>query len=335
MRNNKLKKQLADFENTPIQFLSRIELDGFKEILDAVRKRDFNALKITPDNSKIAMLRQHQNYYDQLTDRFNILNFALPIIATTSTSSFSILLPDVITRILTFLTFPDICKTFGVSTVWGYGRYFENYPQSDAVRLELEWKETVKKNKLPRDLNGHSSSVHACAISPDGKFIVSGSSDNTIKIWDAAKAECILTLQGHTRLVHACAISPDGKFIVSGSFDNTIKIWDVAKAKCIRTLQGHSDWVLACAISPDGKLIVSGSSDKTIKIWDAETGACILTLKGHSSCVRACVFSPDQKFIVSGSSDDTIKIWPLIEILGLMHKPFEEVTAPVPPDLQI
>ena len=73
---------------------------------------------------------------------------------------------------------------------------------------------------------GHSSSVRSIAISPDGKYIVSGSVDGTIKIWDFKTGECLNSLEGHSSWVDSIAISPDGKYIVSGSGDGTIKIWD-------------------------------------------------------------------------------------------------------------
>ena len=115
---------------------------------------------------------------------------------------------------------------------------------------------------------GHTSWINSIAISPDGKYIVSGSDDETIKIWDIKTAECLNTLLGHSETVSSVTISPDGKYIVSGSIDKTIKIWDIKTAECLNTLEGHSSYVESVTISPDGKYIVSGSHDKTRKIWD-------------------------------------------------------------------
>ena len=125
---------------------------------------------------------------------------------------------------------------------------------------------------------GHSGGVYSCAISHDNKFIVSGSSDKTLKVWDSETGNCIRTLSGHSVGVSSCAISHDNKLIVSGSSDNTLKVWDSETGNCIRTLSGHSDWIRSCAISHDNKFIVSGSDDKTLKVWDSETGNCIRTM---------------------------------------------------------
>ena len=79
-------------------------------------------------------------------------------------------------------------------------------------------------------LRGHQAAVSSVAFSPDGRRIVSGSFDNTIKLWDAEKGgEALLTLRGHQETVLSVAFSPDGKRIVSGSEDNTIKLWDAEK----------------------------------------------------------------------------------------------------------
>ena len=66
------------------------------------------------------------------------------------------------------------------------------------------------------------------AFSPDGKRIVSGSWDKTVKVWDAATGQETLTLKGHTGAVTSVAFSPDGKRIASGSEDKTVKVWDAA-----------------------------------------------------------------------------------------------------------
>ena len=76
-----------------------------------------------------------------------------------------------------------------------------------------------------KTLEGHSDNVKSVAYSPDGKKIVSGSNDGTIKIWDANTGQCLKTLKGHSGDVWSVAFSPDGTKIISGSWDDTIKIW--------------------------------------------------------------------------------------------------------------
>jgi len=154
---------------------------------------------------------------------------------------------------------------------------------------------------------GHYYSVNSVAFSPDGKQIISGSSDRTIKLWDVATGREIRTFSGHTDLVRSAVFSPDGKQILSGSSDKTVKLWDVATEREIRTFSDN--YVYSVAFSPDGGQILSGSYDKTIKLWDTATGREIRTFSGHSEGVSSVTFSPDGRQILSGSWDNTIKLW--------------------------
>jgi WD40 repeat protein/uncharacterized protein YjbI with pentapeptide repeats len=161
----------------------------------------------------------------------------------------------------------------------------------------------------PASLSGHSSSVFACAWSPDGQHLLSGSDDNALKIWDASSGQCLLTLSGHSSSVVSCAWSPDGRRILSSSDDHSLRVWDASSGLCLLTLLGHSAPVVACAWSPDGQRILSGSGDNSLKVWDASSGLCLFTLSGHSSSVRAGAWSPDGQRLLSGSDDHSLKIW--------------------------
>jgi WD40 repeat protein len=155
-------------------------------------------------------------------------------------------------------------------------------------------------------LTGHSHCVYSVAYSPDGKHIVSGSHDKTVRVWNGSSGfEIFPALRGHEDAVLSVAFSPDGKRIISGSRDKTVRVWDAKSGvEILLCLQGHEGAVCSVAISPDGTRFISGSADKTVRIWDAQLGVEILpALHGHGHVVMAVAFSPDGTQIVSGSGD--------------------------------
>ncbi|BAY25805.1 WD-40 repeat-containing protein [Calothrix sp. NIES-2100] len=116
-------------------------------------------------------------------------------------------------------------------------------------------------------LMGHSHIVRSLAISADAKLLVSGSRDQTIKIWHLETGVLLRTLKGHRDEVCAIALSPDEQIIASGSADKTIKLWHLETGELLSTFTGHTDTVTAVAFTTSGEMLVSGSLDKTIKIW--------------------------------------------------------------------
>ena len=159
--------------------------------------------------------------------------------------------------------------------------------------------------------SGHEDAVISAAFSPDGKRIVTASSDKTARLWDAATGEQIgAPLVGHEDVVNSAAFSPDGKRIVTASEDKTARLWDAATGKQIGApLAGYEDAVNSAAFSPDGKRIVTASDDKTARLWDAETGKQIGVLVGHKDRVFSAAFSPDGERIVTASADETARLW--------------------------
>ena len=118
-------------------------------------------------------------------------------------------------------------------------------------------------------LKGHSGlfgGINSIAFSPDGKTLASGSTDNTIKIWQMSSGKELRTLTGHSDQVCSVAFSPDGKTLASGSTDNTIKIWQVDTGNELRTFTGNEEPIYSVVFSPDGKTLASGNGDKTITL---------------------------------------------------------------------
>jgi serine/threonine protein kinase len=192
----------------------------------------------------------------------------------------------------------------GITQGYGYLKY-EIFPASPQLLIS----DLSSLRFLDKTLTGHSDWVLSVVYSPDGRYLASGSGDNTIKIWEVATGKQLRTLTGHSGGVFLVVYSPDGRYLASGSSDNTIKIWEVATGKQLRTLTGHSSPVLSVIYSPDSRYLASGNGDKTIKIWEVATGKQLRTLTGHSGSVWSVIYSPDGRYLASGNGDKTIKIW--------------------------
>ncbi|PAV17406.1 WD40 domain containing protein [Pyrrhoderma noxium] len=132
----------------------------------------------------------------------------------------------------------------------------------------------VQYFRLISILKGHSASVTAVTYSPDGSRIVSGSEDNTIRVWDAKNSRHRLVcrpITGHTDRVSSVSFSPDGKQILSGSYDKTIRIWDASTGNLLfGPFWGHTGIVNSLYFFPDGRRFVSGSHDGAIRIWSLD-----------------------------------------------------------------
>jgi WD40 repeat protein len=162
---------------------------------------------------------------------------------------------------------------------------------------------------------GHTKEVCCVAISPDGKTLASGGSDNTIRFWDVATGRERASVEKAAVFgVDSLSFSPDGKNLASGSGGNKITLWDVATRKATKLLNKNSEYTAPLVVfSPDGKTLVSGGQCiQKIRAWDVTTGKQTATLEGHDVYgVKAMAFKPDGKTLVSVGHDAQIKQWDL------------------------
>ncbi|KAI1772150.1 WD40 repeat-like protein [Hypoxylon cercidicola] len=153
-----------------------------------------------------------------------------------------------------------------------------------------------------RTLQGHNHSVRAIAAHAD--TLVSGSYDNTVRVWRISTGETVHVLQGHTQKVYSVVLDVARNRCISGSMDSFVKIWDLETGSCLHTLEGHS--LLVGLLDLRDERLVSAAADSTLRIWDPESGRCQSTLTAHTGAITC--FQHDGRKVISGS-DRTLKMW--------------------------
>ena len=196
-------------------------------------------------------------------------------------------------------------------------------------------------------LSSHTGGVKSLTFSLDGTFLVSGSYDKTVILWDIQTGGVIKTFHGHTDWVLSVSISPDCTTIASGSDDHKIHLWDAQSRECHGVIDGHNGSVHSVSFSPtNSQLLISASGDGTVRqwdidghqigstyegnkvvfssdgtcfvswkwqegvaiVWDFNSGVAVAELQSPCGSFRDCCFSPDGKF-VAGSMGGIIYIW--------------------------
>ncbi|GIL54018.1 hypothetical protein Vafri_9574 [Volvox africanus] len=164
---------------------------------------------------------------------------------------------------------------------------------------------------VQRVLKRHHKPVLSVATTPDSKYLVTGSADKTVRVWDVCTGYIMATLRGHTGEVNTVAVTPNGRRIVSSGADRVIFVWDFVTGECKRALRGHKGPVSCMAVAPDGNFLVTGGHDKTLRVWDLNNGNELATLQAHAGAfgVLSCAVSSDGSTIMSGGYDNLVKLW--------------------------
>mgnify|MGYP001204052963 CR=1 FL=1 len=158
-------------------------------------------------------------------------------------------------------------------------------------------------------ISGHTGSVNLLVFSREGSYLLSGSSDKTIRKW-SLRGEVITNEVVNLEDAPTClAISPDDGYYVCGCKDGRVVLLDLQVNKVLMDFVGHAGSITGVSIIADGQQLVTSSEDGTVKVWDVSTGSLTTTLVTLSSPIIDVVFSPDSAFFAVVSKDGVITIY--------------------------
>jgi WD40 repeat protein/serine/threonine protein kinase len=163
-----------------------------------------------------------------------------------------------------------------------------------------------------RAILSHQAGINCVAFSPDGKAILSGSYDRTLRLWDPKTGRQRGRSIEHRGSVMAAAFGPGGNTILTGCSDGTARLWDTATGEPIGAPMVHRLAVVSVAFSRDGKALLTGGDDMTARLWDAATGQPRGEPLVHGAVVRAVAFSPDGRTIATGGWDMKARLWDVV-----------------------
>jgi len=187
----------------------------------------------------------------------------------------------------------------GQNIIWK--RYFKRYCLGRA-RVDRNWKE----GRYQVLSFQHGSAVLCVSFNED--WIVSGSADETIRVWNVNSGECAYTLRGHIYTVKSLQFDSEKIISGGGTRDRTVKIWDMKTGKCEKTLKGHRGGIFT--LQYDNEKLVTGATDKTIRIWSLDTLECLSVLSGHQHDVYCLQFDKFGRIVSgAGSGDRTLRLW--------------------------
>ncbi|MBS2550595.1 protein kinase [Catenulispora sp. NL8] len=150
-------------------------------------------------------------------------------------------------------------------------------------------------------------------FTPDGRLVLIGAADDTVRLWDIASSTCVRAMSGHRNDLRTVFLSADGRHAASAGADLAVRLWDTATGECRHVLTGHTDPVAAVCLSADGRFALSSGAydDRHIRLWDTRTGANLGTTDRLPAVAKALRFTTDGRFALSGDEGGALRIWDL------------------------
>ena len=156
---------------------------------------------------------------------------------------------------------------------------------------------TVQPGEQIQIFKGHTLRIHSVDISSDDKYLASGSSDGTVRIWEVATGNMLECLEGHTDAVLGVSFFGDSRFVASGGYDDTGRAWDLKNGELITTFTKHSSDIYCATAASSGPWVATGGrDDQFVHIWNGETGESVYEER-QAYYVRYMCFSDDSRYL--------------------------------------
>ncbi|KAL4228220.1 snoRNA-binding rRNA-processing protein [Mactra antiquata] len=192
----------------------------------------------------------------------------------------------------------------------------------------------VSERTMLRQFRGHEGSVHVCKFLSNNVQLMSGSDDNTVKIWDIPTEKELLTFTDHTDYVRCGVTSQSSNdIILSGSYDHTVRLYDTRIGESVLNVN-HGAPVESLLMFPSGGIFISAGGS-TVKVWDALSGGKLLTsLTHHHKTVTCLSFCSQYQRFMSGGLDRHVKIYDVgtYQVVHTLDYPGSILSIGVTPD---
>ncbi len=150
---------------------------------------------------------------------------------------------------------------------------------------------------------GHAGDVKAIAYAPNGRFVLTASDDNKLKLWDVDKGRVLRTFAGREE-TRSADFSSDGLQVIANG-----DVWDVETGRQVRTLEGLAGWVVGFA--PDRKAAAAADHEGTVRVWDVSSGRLLHRFGSGMGQIAAIALSSDAKLLAAGGEDKVVRLYDL------------------------
>ena len=203
-------------------------------------------------------------------------------------------------------TYPNVVKSLAIAYSSGGKVGLAIVPQGRTASLPPEGP-PVNSSTLEARRVEYPGEVSSVSFTPDGRHLVAGIGDGTIRVIEVASGREVHRLEGHDRGGVAVAVA--GNLVISGGVDSIVRLWDLKVGRERTKFRGHEAPITNIVFSANGKLAASGSWDRTARIWEVATGRELHAIKGHTEVVMGVAFTPDGRQLVTTSWDQSARLW--------------------------